>query len=396
MPVSTSSRYSSRGVSATKEEVHAVVDSMDRGLVPGAFCKVTADYLTGSPEKANIIHADGSGTKSILAYLHYRETGDPSAFAGIAQDSIVMNLDDLICAGAVDNILFSSTVNRNARNFPGEALAALIEGNEAFLQKMRDLGVGIHSGGGETADVGDLTGTVTVDSCAVCILDRDKVVDNDEIRPGLAIVGLASGGQASYEDSENSGIGSNGLTSARHDLLNGYYRETYPETWDPNTDSEFVYCGPHSLNDPLPDSTQTVGQALLSPTRTYAPVVKQLLAELRPSVKGLVHCSGGGQTKCIRFGSQVHFVKDNLFSTPPLFKTIQAASGTSWKEMYQVYNMGHRLEIYCLPDATDAVIAAAQSFDIAAQVVGYTEASAREDRANHVTVKDGGSVHTYA
>lgn len=389
------SRYAGRGVSSSKQEVHAVVDSMDRGIFPGAFCKVTADILTGNPNKANIIHADGSGTKSILAYLYYRETGDASVFAGISQDSIVMNLDDLICAGATQNILISSTVNRNARNFPGEALAALIQGNEAFLAKMRALGVGITSGGGETADVGDLTGTVTVDSCAVCVMDRDDVVDNHRIEPGLAIVGLASFGKANYEDFENSGIGSNGLTSARHDMLSSYYRETYPETWDSNTDPSLIYCGPYRMDDALPSSDLSIGQALLSPTRTYAPIVSKLLKNHKDAVKGMVHCSGGGQTKCLRFGNGVHYLKDNLFPTPPLFAAIQEASGTAWSEMYQVYNMGHRLEVYCPQDAAEGIIDLAQSFGVDARIIGKTLSSQRPDGANHVTVKNLGKTLEY-
>ncbi|MEM7672087.1 MAG: AIR synthase-related protein [Verrucomicrobiota bacterium] len=387
MQIQEGSRYAGRGVSSSKNEVHTVVDKMDRGIVPGAFCKVTADVLTGDPSKANIIHADGSGTKSILAYLHYRETGDSSVFAGIAQDSIVMNLDDLICTGAIENILISSTVNRNARNFPGEALAALIQGNEAFLKNMRALGVGITSGGGETADVGDLTGTVTVDSCAACVLDRADIIDNHRIEPGLSIVGLASFGQASYEDSENSGIGSNGLTSARHDMLCGDYRKSYPETWDPNTNEALLYCGPYRMEDELPGSSLSVGQALLSPTRTYAPIVSKLLKGHRDIIKGMVHCSGGGQTKCLRFGNGVHYVKDNLFPTPPLFSAIQTASGTTSKEMYQVYNMGHRLEVYCPDSTVKEVIETAQSFGVDAQVIGKTLASARPNRSNHISIQ---------
>ncbi|MGB0370763.1 MAG: AIR synthase-related protein [Opitutales bacterium] len=395
MQIQEGSRYAGRGVSSSKNEVHAVVDKMDRGIVPGAFCKITADVLTGDPTKANIIHADGSGTKSILGYLHYRETGDPSVFAGIAQDSIVMNLDDLICTGAIKNILISSTVNRNARNFPGEALGALIKGNESFLSEMRNLGVGITSGGGETADVGDLTGTVTVDSCAVCVMDRSDIIDNHQIEPGLAIVGLASFGKANYESAENSGIGSNGLTSARHDMLCSHYRETYPETWDSNTDPALLYCGPYRMEDPLPGSELSVGQALLSPTRTYAPIVSKLLQDNREAIKGMVHCSGGGQTKCLRFGNGVHYLKDNLFPTPPLFSAIQKASGTSDQEMYQVYNMGHRLEIYCPESAAKGIIETAQSFGVDAQIIGKTVASGRTDGSNHVSIQHSEQILEY-
>ncbi|MEO0509710.1 MAG: AIR synthase-related protein [Verrucomicrobiota bacterium] len=391
-----SDRYAQRGVSSSKSEVHAVVDNLDRGVFPGAFCKIGPDVLTGNPTKCNIIHSDGSGTKSTLAYLHYRETGDPSAFRKTAQDSLVMNIDDLLCVGAIDGILISSTVNRNARAIPGEALAQLISGTENFLATLRDYGVGVHSGGGETADVGDLTGTVTVDSCAVVVMDRADVIDNADIKPGLAIVGLASSGQASYETFENSGIGSNGLTSARHDLLSPYYLEKYPETADARTDPRFLYCGPYKMDDPLPDSTITVGDALLSPTRTYAPVIKKLLSENRQSIHGMVHCSGGGQTKCIRFGTGVHHIKDNFLPIPPIFKAIQTASGTSDEEMFRVYNMGHRMEIFCDPKAADAIIAQSESFGIPAKVIGHTEASQRDDRQNHVTIQHEGKTLAYA
>jgi len=389
-------RYAQRGVSSSKSEVHAVVDHLDRGVFPGAFCKIGPDLLTGDPAKCNIIHSDGSGTKSTLAYLHYRETGDPAAFRKTAQDSLVMNIDDLLCVGAVDGILISSTVNRNARAIPGEALAQLISGTEDFLATLRDFGVGVHSGGGETADVGDLTGTVTVDSCAVVVMDRDRVIDNANIKPGLAIVGLASSGQASYETFENSGIGSNGLTSARHDLLSKYYLEKYPETADARTDPGFLYCGPYKMNDPLPDSSMTVGEALLSPTRTYAPVIKKLLAEHRDSIYGMVHCSGGGQTKCLRFGTGVHHIKDNFLPVPPIFKAIQQASGTSDEEMFRVYNMGHRMEIFCDPAAAEAIIAQSESFGIPAQVIGRTEASQCENGQNHITIQHEGIILKYA
>lgn len=388
-------RYAQRGVSSSKAEVHAVVDQLDRGVFPGAFCKIGPDVLTGDPEKCNVIHSDGSGTKSTLAYLHYRETGDPSAFRKTAQDSLVMNIDDLLCIGAIDQILISSTVNRNARAVPGEALAELISGTEEFLSSMREHGVGTYSGGGETADVGDLTGTVTVDSCAVAVMDRKDVVDNGQIKPGLSIVGLASSGQAIYESSENSGIGSNGLTSARHDLLSSYYLEKYPETCDARTKREFLYCGPYKMQNPLPDSNMTVGEALLSPTRTYAPVIKQLLATKREVISGMVHCSGGGQTKCIRFGHGVHFIKDNLLPIPPIFKAIQQASKTTDEEMFRVYNMGHRMEIYCQPEAASDIIAISETFGIPAQVIGRTEASDRADGENHVTIKKGDKTLTY-
>lgn len=388
-------RYAQRGVSSSKSEVHAVVDHLDRGVFPGAFCKIGPDILTGDPSKCNVIHSDGSGTKSTLAYLHYRETGDPTAFRKTAQDSLVMNIDDLLCIGAVDGILISSTVNRNARAIPGEALAQLISGTEDFLATLREYGVGVHSGGGETADVGDLTGTVTVDSCAVVVMDRAHVIDNANIKPGLSIVGLASSGQASYETFENSGVGSNGLTSARHDLLSAYYLETYPETVDKNTDKDYLYCGPYKMGDMLPDSNMTVGDALLSPTRTYAPVIKKLLTENRRHIHGMVHCSGGGQTKCIRFGTGVHHIKDNFLPIPPIFKAIQKASGTSDEEMFRVYNMGHRMEIYCEPEAAGAIIAQSESFGIPAQVIGRTEPTGRKDGRNHVTIRHADKELTY-
>ena len=384
-----SDRYRQRGVSSSKKEVHAVVDGLDQGLFPGAFCKITEDYLTGNPSKCNVIHADGAGTKSILAYLWYKETGDASVFRGTAQDSLVMNLDDLACVGATDDVIVSSTVNRNARNFPGEALAELIAGTEEFLAGLRDLGVRVTSGGGETADVGDLTGTVIVDSCAVATFDRDQVVDNGTISPGLAIVGFSSSGQATYENTENSGIGSNGLTSARHDLLASGYKEKYPESRDPKTPEELAYCGPYQMNDPLPDSNLTIGQALLSPTRCYVPLVKAMLNERRDSIAGLVHCSGGGQTKCLRFGSGVKHVKDNLLAVSAVFQAIQRVSDTSDEEMYRVYNMGHRLEAYCQPAIADDLIAIAGNFGIEAQVVGRTEPSELPGGSNHLLIQRG-------
>ncbi len=388
-------RYAQRGVSSSKSEVHAVVDKLDRGAFPGAFCKIGSDVLTGDPEKCNIIHSDGSGTKSTLAYLHYKETGDPTGFRKTAQDSIVMNIDDLLCVGAVDGILLSSTVNRNARAVPGEALGQLISGTEDFLATLRNYGIGVHSGGGETADVGDLTGTVTVDSCAVVIMNRKDVIDNARIKPGLAIVGLASAGKSTYETDENSGIGSNGLTSARHDLLSNYYLKNYPETCDSKTDADYLYCGPYRLNDPLPGSNMTVGDALMSPTRTYAPVIKRLLSEQRKHIHGMVHCSGGGQTKCIRFGTGVHHVKDNMMPVPPIFKAIQQASKTSTEEMFRVYNMGHRMEIFCEPSAADAIIAISEQFEIPAQIIGRTETSTHSNGQNHVTILHDGETLQY-
>ncbi len=388
---SRGSRYEARGVSADKSEVHGVVDALDAGIMPGAFCKVTEDYLGGDPEKCNIIHADGSGTKSIIAYLHYKETGRVDVFRGIAQDSIVMNLDDLICTGANGRILLSNTINRNALNCPGEVVSALIEGSDAFLAGLRDHGVAIYPGGGETADVGDLTGTVVVDSCAVAVMKKSDVITN-EIEPGLAIVGLASTGQAEWESTPNSGIGSNGLTSARHDMLSHYYAEKYPETWDSNLPADLVYCGPYKLEDTLPGSTLSVGEALLSPTRSYAPVIYKVLETLGHEVRGLIHCSGGAQTKCLKFGTGIHYVKDRLFPIPPVFAAIQQASGTDWQEMYQVFNMGHRMEIYVPEKRVNEIVDIASTYGVQAKQIGYTDPA----ESNRLTLTvPGGRTFTY-
>ncbi len=383
------SRYQARGVSADKSEVHSVVDHLDAGVFPGSFCKITEDFLSGDPERCNVIHADGSGTKSIIAYLAYREFGDASVFHGISQDSIVMNLDDLLCVGVNGRILMSNTVNRNAMNCPGEVVSALIEGSETFMASLRDNGVDIYSGGGETADVGDLTGSVVVDSCAVAVMKKADVIKN-EIVPDLAIVGLSSTGQATWETVENSGIGSNGLTSARHDMLSRYYADTYPETFDSQLPADLVYCGPHKLQDSLPGSSLTVGEALLSPTRTYAPVINTLLKAMRPELHGIIHCSGGAQTKCLRFGRGVNFVKHDLFPMPPIFAAIQRASGTSFEEMYKVFNMGHRMEVYVPGPRVAEVIEVARQFGIEAKQIGFTEAAA----TNRVTIS-GEDGHTY-
>lgn len=385
-------RYQARGVSSDKTEVHKVVDKLDHGLFRRAFCKITEDFLTGNPDNCNIIHSDGSGTKSILAYLAYKESGDPQVFEGIAQDSIVMNLDDLLCVGVNGRILISNTVNRNALNCPGEVIASLIAGSEKFLAKLRQQGVNIYSGGGETADVGDLTGTLVVDSCAVAVMKKKDVITGEGIKPGLVIVGLSSTGKASYEDQENSGIGSNGLTSARHDMLAPYYAHKYPETFDPNVAPDLRYCGPYHLEDRLPGSSLTVGEALLSPTRTYAPIIYTLLDEYPGLIQGLVHCSGGGQTKCLKFGDKVHFIKDDLFPTPSIFKAIQEASGTAWKEMYKVFNMGHRMEVYCKPKDAKAVIQVAKKFNIEAKVIGRT---ARTTGGTKLSLKHGNKTFTY-
>lgn len=387
------SRYQARGVSATKQEVHAAIARLDPGLFPLAFCKITEDYLTGDPDLCNVIHADGSGSKSLLAYLSYRETGDPAVFRGIAQDSIVMNLDDLACVGATSRILVSSTINRNAKRVGAEVLAELISGTDEFLATLRAQGVGVQNGGGETADVGDLTPTVVVDSCTAAVMRKEHVIAGEGIRPGLSIIGLSSSGKARYEERENSGIGSNGLTSARHDLLSQHYRQKYPETFDAQVPKALVYTGPYRLSDKLPGSALSVGEALLSPTRSYAPVIAALLEHERRRVKGIVHCSGGGQTKCLRFGREVHFIKDTLLPIPPIFKVIQRVSKTAWKEMYQVYNMGHRMEIYCLPRDARAIIAAARDFGIEAQQIGRTEPSS--SGKNQLSIQHGAKTLRY-
>ena len=384
---SDNGRYAARGVSSSKTEVHAVVDKLDPGLFPGAFCKITEDFLTGNPELCNVTHSDGSGTKSLLAYMYWRETGDASVFRGIAQDSIVMNIDDLLCVGVTGNVILSSTVNRNAKNIPGEVLAHLIQGTEDFLEMLRNYGVDVRSGGGETADVGDLTPTCTVDSCATAVLPRSRVIDASRIRPGLSIVALASSGKCAYEEKENSGIASNGLTSARHELLSKYYAETYPETFDRNTPYDLVYCGPHKMTDALDGSSLTVGQALLSPTRTYAPFVLRLLKNLPAErVYGLIHCSGGAMTKCIRFGKNVHFVKDNLLPVPPVFREIQKVSRTDDAEMHRVYNMGQRLEIYVEDRDVASVRDIASALGLESRVIGHTEESRNPDGKNHITL----------
>ncbi|MEY3548394.1 MAG: hypothetical protein RLZZ552_761 [Verrucomicrobiota bacterium] len=396
-PSSDSGRYAARGVSASKSEVHAAVDRLDPGLFPQAFCKIVADNLTGDASKCVVTHSDGSGTKALLAYLWWKETGDASVFRGIAQDSIVMNIDDLLCVGVTKGVILSSTINRNAKAIPGAILAELINGTEDVLAMLRAQGFGITSGGGETADVGDLTPTLTVDSTATAILARAEVVDAARVVPGLVIVGIASFGRATYEQGENSGIGSNGLTSARHELLSKYYAEKYPETYDKATPADLAYCGPHRMTDPLPGSTLNVGQALLSPTRTYAPYVLRLLQALGSQrVKGLVHCSGGGQTKCRRFGTKVHFIKDNLFPTPPIFAEIAKVSGTEPKEMHQVYNMGHRLEVFLEPADAEAALRIAAELGLGARIIGRTEASTRPDGANHVTIIKDGQTLAYA
>lgn len=367
-------RYAQRGVSSAKEDVHQAIAGLDKGLFPKAFCKVVPDLLTGSPDHCIVMHADGAGTKSSLAYAYWKETGDISVWHGIAQDALVMNLDDLLCVGVTDRILLSSTIGRNKHLIPGEVVAALIDGTERFMQRMRDLGIGIHGTGGETADVGDLVRTVIVDSTVVARMRRDEVIDNARIQAGDVIVGLASHGQATYEDAYNAGMGSNGLTSARHDVFARELATKYPETFDPGTPAELVYSGQARLTDPLEGTPLDFGKAVLSPTRTYAPVVKALFDAVgRSAIHGMVHCSGGAQTKVLHFVEGLRIIKDALFPVPPLFAAIQRMSGTSWQEMYKVFNMGHRMECYVAPEHADEIIAISRSFGIDAQVIGLVE-----------------------
>ena len=368
-------RYDKRGVSASKEDVHNAIKSIDKGLFPKAFCKVIPDILQGSEEHCNIMHADGAGTKSSLAYLYWKETGDLSVWKGIAQDAIVMNLDDLLCVGVTDNILLSSTIGRNKKLIPGEVIAAIINGTEEFLAEMRGHGIGIRSTGGETADVGDLVRTIIVDSTVTARLRRDELISNKNIRAGDVIVGLCSYGQASYESKYNGGMGSNGLTSARHDVFKKEYAEQYPESFDPMIPGELVYSGTKSLTDPTEVPGVDAGKMVLSPTRTYAPVISEVLKSYRQEIHGMIHCSGGAQTKVLHFIDKLHVVKDKLFPVPPLFRMIREESGTGWKEMYQVFNMGHRFELYVPESIAADIISISRSFSVDAQVVGHVEDS---------------------
>ncbi|MBP5523873.1 MAG: phosphoribosylformylglycinamidine cyclo-ligase [Bacteroidaceae bacterium] len=363
-----------RGVSAAKEDVHNAIKNIDKGIFPQAFCKIIPDILGGDPEYCNIMHADGAGTKSSLAYRYWRETGDLSVWKGIAQDAIVMNTDDLLCVGAVDNILVSSTIGRNKMLIPGEVIAAIINGTDEILSELRDMGIGIYATGGETADVGDLVRTIIVDSTVTCRMRRSDVINNANIRPGDVIVGLSSCGQATYEKEYNGGMGSNGLTSARHDVFSKYLASKYPESFDMAVPSDLVYSGSYRLSDPVEGSPVNAGKLVLSPTRTYAPVVKRLLDELRPDIHGMVHCTGGAQTKVLHFvGDNCHVVKDNMFPVPPLFRAIIKESGTDYAEAYKVFNMGHRLEVYLSPEHAEKVIEISKSFNIDAQIVGHIE-----------------------
>jgi phosphoribosylformylglycinamidine cyclo-ligase len=366
-------RYAQRGVSADKEDVHNAIKNIDKGLFPKAFCKVIPDYLTNNPEKCIVMHADGAGTKSSLAYAYWKETGDISVWKGIAQDAIVMNIDDLLCVGITDNILLSSTIGRNKNLIPGEVIAAIINGTEEIINELRQYGVTIHSTGGETADVGDLVRTIIVDSTVTAIANKNDIIDNANIQPGDVIVGLASFGQATYEKEYNGGMGSNGLTSARHDVFNKSIAEKYPETFDPAVDNSLIYSGKYNLTDIVPELNMTIGKLVLSPTRTYAPVIKEILKHYRKQIHGMVHCSGGAQTKILHFIDKYHIIKDNLFETPILFKIIQEQSGTDWKEMYKVFNMGHRMELYVPKEIANDLITIAKSFNIDAKIIGRVE-----------------------
>jgi len=371
-------RYDLRGVSASKDDVHNAIKNIDKGIFPKAFCKIVPDILTGNDDYCNIMHADGAGTKSSLAYTYWKETGDISVWRGIAQDAIIMNLDDLLCVGAIDNILLSSTIGRNKNLITGEVIAAIINGTEEILAELREAGIGIYSTGGETADVGDLVRTIIVDSTVTCRMKRGEVISNHAIKPGDVIVGLASYGQATYETEYNGGMGSNGLTSARHDVFDKTIAEKYPESYDAAVPYDLVFSGSKKLTD-LVDigdgKTITAGKLVLSPTRTYAPIIKQMLDGYRDQIHGMVHCSGGAQTKVLHFIDNLHIIKDNLFTVPPLFKLIQEESQTSWQEMYKVFNMGHRMELYVPKEIAEELIAISKSFDVDAQIIGRVEAA---------------------
>ena len=369
-----SNRYMMRGVSAAKEDVHNAIKNIDKGIFPQAFCKIIPDILCGDPEYCNIMHADGAGTKSSLAYMYWKETGDINVWKGIAQDALIMNTDDLLCVGAVDNILVSSTIGRNKMLIPGEVVSAIINGTDELMADMRNMGIGIYGTGGETADVGDLVRTIIVDSTVTCRMKRSDVINNANIRPGDVIVGLSSCGLATYEKEYNGGMGSNGLTSARHDVFSKYLAEKYPESFDHAVPDELVYSGSYKLTDEVEGAPVSAGKLVLSPTRTYAPVVRRILDEMRADIHGMVHCTGGAQTKVLHFvNNNCRVVKDNMFPVPPLFKAIQKESGTDWKEMYKVFNMGHRLEVYLSPEKAEKVIEISKAFNIDAQIIGHIE-----------------------
>jgi phosphoribosylformylglycinamidine cyclo-ligase len=375
--MATASRYSRRGVSSQKEDVHAAIKNIDKGLYPKAFCKIVPDLLGGNPEYCDIMHADGAGTKSSLAYVYWKETGDMSVWKGIARDSIVMNLDDLQCVGVCDNILVSSTIGRNKNLIPGEVISAIINGSEEVIAELRELGIGIWSTGGETADLGDLIRTIVVDSTVITRMKRSDVISNHNIRSGDVIVGLASSGQTTYEKEYNSGMGSNGLTSARHDVFGPYLAAKYPESFDSSLPYDLFYTGRLKLTDPVVGLNLDAGKMVLSPTRTYAPVIKKILGIMRPEIHGMVHCSGGGQTKILHFADNLHVIKDNLFPLPPLFRIIHEQSDTGWKEMYQIFNMGHRFEIYTDQHNAEEIISIAAGFNLEARIIGHCEPSAK-------------------
>ena len=379
MSNSVSKRYAQRGVSASKEDVHNAIKNIDKGLFPKAFCKIVPDYLTNDEDYCIIMHADGAGTKSSLAYMYWKETGDVSVWKGIAQDALIMNVDDLLCVGATDNIMLSSTIGRNKNLIPGEVISAIINGTEELIKDLKSFGVTIHSTGGETADVGDLVRTIIVDSTVTARMKRSDVIDNANIAEGDVIVGLESFGQASYEKEYNGGMGSNGLTSARHDVFSKYLADKYPESFDSSVPEDLVYSGNIKLTDTVDNSPIDAGKLVLSPTRTYAPIIKAILKEYNSeSIHGMVHCSGGAQTKILHFIDRFHIIKDNMFTTPPLFKLIQEQSKTDWKEMYQVFNCGHRMELYVKPEVANAIIDISKSFNVDAKIIGRVEASSQK------------------
>ena len=387
-----SKRYAQRGVSASKEDVHNAIKNIDKGLFPQAFCKIVPDYLTNDNEYCLIMHADGAGTKSSLAYMYWKETGDISVWKGIAQDALIMNIDDLLCVGATDNIILSSTIGRNKNLITGEVISAIINGTEELISELKSFGVTIHSTGGETADVGDLVRTIIVDSTVTARMKRSNVIDNANIKAGDVIVGLSSSGQATYEKTYNGGMGSNGLTSARHDVFHNYLAEKFPESFDASVPENLVYSGQVKLTDKVENSPIDAGKLVLSPTRTYAPIIKKILSKYNSKdIHGMVHCSGGAQTKILHFINNLHIIKDNLFSIPPLFKLIQEQSKTDWKEMYQVFNCGHRMELYVAPEVAEDLISISKSFNVDAQIVGRVEASSEKK----LTIKSEFGVFEY-
>ena len=382
--MNNSSKYDSRGVSFDKKEVHDAIKNIDKGLFPNAFCKIIPDLISGDDDYCIVMHADGAGTKSSLAYAYWKETGDLDVWKGISQDSLIMNIDDLICVGAIDNIIVSSTIGRNKKLIPGDVIKTIIEGNENVISKLNSHGINIKSSGGETADVGDLVKTIIVDSTVVCRLKKEDVIDNSNIKAGNVIVGLASFGKTNYEDQYNSGIGSNGLTSARHDVFDKYLKDKYPETYDNSLSDDLIYSGSKKLTDKIEGTNINAGQLVLSPTRTYAPVMKEIFSKInRKKINGLIHCSGGAQTKVMNFVDNKHIIKDNLFDIPPVFNLIQKESGTNWREMYQVFNMGHRLEIYTDGNTADEIISICASFSLDAKIIGRVE----ENSTNKLTIK---------